>query len=143
MLYVGMDVHEKKSTFCVLDQNGKKLRSRTVHGPSSKVLPELAQIKEQFAICYEASTGYGYLYERLAQIADRVVVGHPGHLRLIFNSKRKNDRIDAGKLAKLLYLDAVPPVHVPPQEVRAWRSMIRHRSNLVAERTRAKNALRA
>ena len=143
MLYIGLDVHARQSTFCVLDQNGRKLSSRTVHGPSDKVLSELAEIKEDFAICFEATTGYGYLYERLSTIAQRVAVAHPGHLRLIFRSKRKNDRVDAHKLAKLLFLDEVPPVYVPPLQVRAWRSMIKHRHNLVAERTRAKNALRA
>ena len=40
--------------------------------------------------------------------AARVVVAHPGHLRLVFRSKRKHDCIDAEKLAKLLALDPVP-----------------------------------
>jgi hypothetical protein len=55
-----------------------------------------------------------------------------GKLRLIFRSSRKNDRVDAEKLAKLLFLDEVPPVHVPSVEVRSWRSMIEHHRKLVA-----------
>ncbi len=39
--------------------------------------------------------------------------------RLIFRSKKKNDRVDAEKLAKLIYLGEVPTVHVPSPEVRA------------------------
>jgi len=70
-------------------------------------------------------------------------VAHPGHLRLIFRSKRKNDRVDAEKLAKLLYLDEVPPVYVPAAEVRAWRGLIEYRQRVLAERTRVKNQLRA
>ncbi len=62
---------------------------------------------------------------------------------MIFRSSRKNDRVDAEKLAKLLFLDEVPPVHVPSAQVRSWRSMIEHRRKLVAERTRIKNATRA
>jgi hypothetical protein len=50
-----------------------------------------------------------------------VAVAHPGQLRLIYKSK-KNDRVDAAKLAKLLYLDLVPQVHVPRADVRAWRA---------------------
>ena len=34
----------------------------------------------------------------------RVLVAHPGQLRLIYRSKNKNDRKDAERLAKLLYL---------------------------------------
>ena len=70
-------------------------------------------------------------------------MAHPGQLRLIFRSKRKHDRVDAEKLAKLLYLDEVPPVWVPSAEVRSWRAMIEHRQKLLGERTRAKNQVRA
>jgi hypothetical protein len=44
---------------------------------------ELSRIRRPFAVCFEASTGYGALYERLQPLARRVVVAHPGHLRLI------------------------------------------------------------
>jgi len=71
------------------------------------------------------------------------VVAHPGQLRLIFRSKRKSDRVDAEKLAKLLFLDEVPPVHVPREEVRGWRRMIGHRRKLVTARVQVKNAIRA
>ena len=54
-------------------------------------------------------------------------VAHPGQLRLIFKGKKKCDRVDAAKLAKLLYLDAVPQVHVPSADVRAWRGLIEYR----------------
>jgi transposase len=143
MWYVGLDVHLKQSTFCVLDDNGKQLQKRTVHGSWNTVLEELKAFKEPFAICFEACTGYGYLFEELNRIARRVVVAHPGQLRLIFRSKRKNDRVDSEKLAKLLYLDEVPPVYVPSIQVRSWRSIIEHRHKLVREQTRIKNAIRA
>jgi transposase len=143
MHYVGLDAHWKQSTICVLDDRGRKLLSRTIRGPWSKVLEEVGKLPKPFSVCFEASTGYGYLYERLQRLARRVVVAHPGQLRLIFRSKRKNDRVDAEKLAKLLFLDEVPPVHVPGEDVRAWRRMIGHRRKLVATRVRAKNAVRA
>ena len=143
MYYVGLDAHWRQSTFCVLDDRGRKISTRTIKGFWPEVIDELSRIRRPFAICYEASTGYGALYERLRPLARRVVVAHPGHLRLIFRSKRKNDRVDAEKLAKLLFLDEVPPVHVPNQAVRSWRRMIRHRESLVRERVRVKNSIRA
>ncbi len=143
MRYVGLDAHWRQSTICVLDDRGRKILSRTIKGPWSKVLEEVAKIRKPFDICFEASTGYGYLFEKLEGPAHRVVVAHPGQLRLIFRSKRKNDRVDAEKLAKLLFLDEVPPVHVPGEDVRAWRRMIGHRRKLVASRIRSKNAVRA
>jgi transposase len=114
-----------------------------VRGPWQKVLEELGRIEGDWSVCFEASCGYGWLYERLKRMAEKVVVAHPGQLRLIFRSKRKNDRVDAEKLAKLLYLDEVPPVYVPSVEVRSWRAIIEHRQKLLQERVRTKNQLRA
>ena len=69
-------------------------------------------------------------------------MAHPGRLRLIFRSKDKNDRKDAERLAKLLYLGEAPAVHVPSLDVRTWRELINCRGQVIAKRTRAKNALR-
>ena len=147
MLYVGMDVHVKRSSICVLDENGKKVLAREVKGTWEKVVEEVRRIGEEhldyLSVCFEASCGSGHLHDRLSKVARRVVVANPGKVRLIFRSKRKNDRIDAHKLAKLLFLDQVPPVHAPSQRVRAWRNVIEHRSRLVAKRTKAKNEIRS
>ena len=62
---------------------------------------------------------------------------------MIYKAKRKHNRIDAIKLAKLLYLDAVPKVHVPPDAVRAWRRTIEFRQRLLKLRVMAKNRTRA
>ena len=74
--------------------------------------------------------------------AARVVVAHPGLLRLMFRSKQKNDRQDAEKLATLLSLGEVPQVHVPRYEVRAGRELITFRRRLIEKRTWAKNGIR-
>lgn len=143
MRYVGLDAHLRQSTICVLDDRGRKVLTRSIRGRWSEVLKELEGIRRPFAVCFEASTGYGYLHDHLRTMACRVAVANPGQLRLIFRSKRKNDRVDAEKLAKLLFLDEVPPVHVPSMEVRSWRRLIGHRQKLIAERTRVKNSIRA
>jgi transposase len=128
---------------CIVNENGQVVKRRTIRSGWQTLLGECRRITEPFAVCFEASCGYGYLYDALCTIAQNVVVGHPGHLRLISRSKRKNDRIDAEKLAKLLYLDMVPAAHVPSFEVRQWRGMIEYRQRLVAKRVRCKNTLRA
>jgi len=143
MRYAGLDVHQKQSTVHVMDGNGREVLRRTVHGPWSKVVRTLAQVKRPLSVCFEASSGYGYRHRDLLQVADRVVVAHPGKLRLIFASKRKNDSVDAKRLALLLAVNEVPAVHVPGADVQGWRRAIHRRRQLVAERTRAKNALRA
>jgi transposase len=144
MHYLGLDVHTRRSSLCVLDGDGKAVRQFEVKGPWPAVLDRVAaDVPRPFAVCFEAGCGYGYLHGRLSRLAEHVAVAHPGQLRLIFRSKRKNDRVDAAKLAKLLYLDAVPRVHVPDAGVRQWRALIEHRQKLLAKRVAAKNQLRA
>jgi len=144
MYYVGLDVHLKRSSICILDAHGKQVKRLEVKGHWPAVLAEIqSRVPRPFAICYEASCGYGYLYERLAPIARHVSVAHPAQLRLICKSKKKNDKVDAAKLAKLLYLDMVPQVHVPRVDVRAWRALITYRHRLMDKRVAIKNQIRA
>ena len=147
MLSVGLDVHQSCSSICVLDAKGNQIRQREIRGEWDQVVLALGQIKEEFKeplrICYEASTGYGALYERLVPVAQEVMVAHPGRLALIFKSRKKSNKADAAKLAALLHLNQVPQVHVPRQEVRSWRGIIEYRGRLVNKRVMAKNQIRA
>ena len=143
MLYVGLDVHQKRSSICILDDNGKTVKQELIRGPWPQLMDRLRGIEAPFSVCYEASCGYGHLYDRIAPLASHIAVAHPGQLRLIFKSKKKHDRVDASKLAKLLYLDEVPRVHVPHLDVRSWRKLIEFRQTLLRKRVGAKNQVRA
>jgi len=143
MHYVGLDLHQRTSTVHILDQYGRTVKEKTIRGHWHKVVFYLAKYHKPFAVCFEATCGYGPVYDALAKIARRVVMAHPGQLRLIFRSKRKNDRIDAKKLAKLLYLDEVPTAHVPSIDVRQWRELIEFRRRLVDRQTACKNQIRS
>ena len=141
MLYLGLDIHDKRIAICVLGETGQIVRRAQV-----RTIDEMMRIFEalpdRFEVCYEPSCGYGHYHDLLRPVAARVLVAHPGQLRLIFRSKDKNDRKDAERLAKLLYLGEAPAVHVPAADVRTWRELITCRSRVVAKRTRAKNSLR-
>jgi transposase len=87
--------------------------------------------------------GSGHHHDLLRPLASRVLVAHAGRLRLIFRSTDTNDRDDAERLAKPLYLGERPTVHLPTPEVRAWRELVNRRGRVIAGRTRARNAVRA
>lgn len=143
MLTVGIDAHDRLYVMCILDEQGTVVKEHTVKGGPGDVAEFLRALGRPLRVCYEASLGYGTLHDALASVAERVVVAHPAHLRMIFKAKVKNDRIDAHKIAKLLLLDQVPEVHVPDRHVREWRVLIEHRRKLVDKRTAAKNAFRS
>lgn len=143
MLTVGLDVHQGSTAVCILDGNGKRIKRFTHRGHPRELVGVLRGLSGPFQAAFEASCGSGMLHDLLAPIASRVVVAHAGHLRVIFRSKKKNDRVDAEKIAKLLFLDEIPQVHVPGVEARAWRELIVTRDRCVSRRTAAKNGLRS
>src|ERR671938_86711 len=140
MLYVGLDIHTKHIALCVLSQTGQLVQRARVRG-LEEMVRLLKGLPDRFEVCYEASCGYGHFHDLLQPLAARDLVPHPGQLRRIFRSKSKNDRNDAERLAKLLYLGETPTVHVPSLDVRAWRELINCRGQVIAKRTRAKNTL--
>jgi transposase len=142
MVYVGLDIHTKHISICALNEQGQLVHRSQVRNIED-MLRMLKGLPDRFEVCYEASCGYGHFHDLLRPLAARVLVAHPGQLRLIFRSKNKNDRNDAARLAKLLYLGETPTVHVPSLEVRTWRELINCRSRVIAKRTRAKNTVRA
>jgi transposase len=143
MLYAGLDYHLRTSSLCILDEDGKVVKQQTIRGRVDDVAAELAKVEGPLEVVFEATCGYGPLHQKLSGVARRVVMAHPAGLALIWKSKRKNDRVDAQKLARLLYLDAVPQAHVPAPEVRQWRRLIELRRSLVQRRAALKNQVHA
>jgi transposase len=57
--------------------------------------------------------------------------------------KRKTDRDDALKLARLALLDELPAVHVPAPDARQRRRLMLHRRSVVVRRTQCRNGIRS
>src|SRR6476659_7947309 len=130
MFHLGLDIHSKTISICVLGENVQRSRRGRVRG-LEEMLGILRGLPERFEVCYEASCGYGHYHDLLQPLAARVMVAHPGQLRLIFRSRNKNDRNDAERLAKLLYLGETPTVHVPSLAVRTWRELLNCRRPVI------------
>ena len=58
MLYVGLDVHSKQSSPCILNAGGGTVNPIQLNGLRSAVVERLKQLYQPFSICYEASYGY-------------------------------------------------------------------------------------
>ena len=59
------------------------------------------------------------------------------------NVKRKTDKDDALKLARLALLGQLAPVHVPSRKVREHRTLIKYRKSLVERMNRLQNSIRS
>jgi transposase len=75
-------------------------------------------------------------------LAARVILAHPRKLRIIAESARKTDKLDAQALAEFLALDLVPQSHRPTPRVRQHRALVRQRQFIQRRITAAKCKIR-
>ena len=102
MLYVGLDVHSRQSSLCILNASGGVVNRCEVKGPRSAVVERLRQLDEPSSLCYEASCGYGHLYEQVRPLAHHVAVAHPARLRLIYGDRREFSEADIAVATSLV-----------------------------------------
>jgi hypothetical protein len=79
----------------------------------------------------EATMFTGWIYDYLRPHAAAVKVARPLMLRATAVAKKKNDRIDAGKIADCLRCDFLPECCMAPMEIRQRRRTLRYRKLLV------------
>ena len=146
MVYIGMDVHQQSTTFCFFDPAAAKDRQyRAVTRPTTAeaIRGVLQPYDGQCQVAFEVGTQAQWVASIVRPLASEVQVANPSRIPWLFRDGRKNDAIDARKLATLLYLGQLPQVHLPSADVSAWRALINHRRTLVERRTRTKNQIRS
>lgn len=146
MKYVGADLHKKSITFCVVSRTGTKtnvIKSHRILCRETEKIQQFFQSLGPFQVAVEATIGYDWFAALAEQFATRVVIAHAGKLRIIAESTRKTDKIDARILADFLAFDMIPEAWRPTPRVRQHRSLVRRRCKLQSRITSIKNTLHA
>ena len=89
----------------------------------------------------EATLFTGWIYDLLKPLAQELKVAHPAMLKAITASKKKNDKVDARKIADLLRCDLLPECYMAPSAMRDLRRVLRYRNLVVRQATRMKNRI--
>ena len=142
-LTIGLDLGDRFSSYCILDEVGKILREQKV--PTT---PE--EMKQTFGrmvrsrIAMETGTHSPWVSRLLTGLGHEVIVAHAQRVRLIVKSRRKDDRLDARTLARLARIDPelLSPVQHRSAEAQIHLTEIRARAGLVSARTALVNAAR-
>ena len=145
MKYVGVDLHKKCITLCVMVKvRGKRkvVARRTLACSQPGQIRAFFTSLGKFQVVVEATASYEWFFRLLEDLADRMVLAHPKKLRIIAESKHKSDKIDARILAEFLALDMIPEAYRPSPRVREHRVLVRHRRSLLAKSTSIKCKLR-
>lgn len=142
MNFVGCDLHKKTITMCVVNQTREVLGSRRLDCSDTAGITEwLAQFRP-LQLVLEATSGYEWFAQLTEPLADRVVLAHPNKLRIIAESTRKSDKLDARILAEFLAADMIPEAYRPTPRQREHRRLVRHRQYLRGRTTSVRNRLR-
>ena len=145
MRFIGADLHKKSITFCVVEQaNGSVniIQRKRITCKETKRIEDLIGSHAPCRLVVEASIGYEWFAELAEKFADRVLVAHPSKMRVIAESTRKTDKIDAFVLAEFLCKDMIPEAWRPTPRVRQHRSLVRRRYKVQSHITRIKNTIR-
>ena len=142
-VYVGIDVHRKRSQVAVIDQDGKVLANRNVNNGVTPILSVIGGLPPGTPAAFEAAFGWGWLLELLEDYGFEPHLVHPLQCKAIASARLKNDKVDAAILAQLLRADLLPEAWIAPPEVRQLRALLRHRAQLVRLRTLLRNRIHA
>jgi transposase len=139
MYYIGLDVHKKTISFCVKDAAGCVYQEGKINSSRRDLDVWIRTLPQPRMMAMEATIFTGWIYDHLLPHAEKVKVAHPLMLRAIAAAKKKNDRIDAAKIADCLRCDFLPECHMASTEIRDRRRTLRYRGLLVRQMVQMKN----
>jgi transposase len=142
MKSVGIDLHKKTITVCVVEHDGTVRKPRTFACAEPEKIREFFAGLGEFQAVVEATAGYQWLFQLLEPLAKRLLLAHPGKLRIIAESTCKSDNFDARVLAEFLHLDMIPQSYRPTPRQQEHRALVRHRQFIMKERTQLRNKIR-
>ena len=143
MEYCGIDVHVGKSEVCVVNEAGRVEERWTVR-TTRPALTDRFEGRERMRVAIEAGGSSPWVSRLLAGMGHEVIVCNPRRVRLIAESTRKKDTIDAEVLARLVRMDPefLKPVVHRSEEAQLLRSRMTVRRALVQARTGWINTVR-
>ena len=124
---VGTDRHEYEK----LETTPEALRALLMRVSPDRVVIE---------VCSQA----GWVADVVRELGIELQVANGNHEAWRWrNVKRKTDRVDGLKMARLSAVNQLPLVYMPEKATRQWRSLILYRQSLVKRRTGTKNRIRS
>ena len=133
---MGLDLGDRRSTWCLVDQNGEVVGAGSVETTQAGLGKLLAKLKAS-RVVMEVGTHSPWASRLAKSCGHEVVVANPRKVKAISANVRKSDPVDAELLARLGRVDVqlLSPIEHRGEEVQADRAIIRSRNALVSART--------
>jgi transposase len=140
---IGIDLGDKVSRYCMVDQEGEVMEEGTFRNQASSLEKHFGDRPRRIAL--EAGAQSAWISRELKRLGHEVIVANPRELKWITSSDTKNDPVDARKLALLARADVrlLTPVEHRSAEQQAELAVIRGRDAILRARTLLINSARS
>jgi transposase len=131
-LTIGLDFGDRWSWYGVLDETGEVLLEQKL-STTPKAMREAFGGRPRCRIALETGMHSPWVSRALSELGHEVIVAHARNVRLIGESRKKDDRMDARTLARLARIDPqlLCPVKHRSAKAQADLTVIRARAGLV------------
>lgn len=139
MYYLGLDVHKRTISYCLKRSDGSIVQEGSVAARRQELEAWVKALPGPWEGAWEATLFTGWIYDFLKPYGVALRVGHPLLMKAIAASKKKNDRMDARKIADLVRCHLLPECYMAPAAIRELRRALRYRGLMVRQAVRMKN----
>jgi transposase len=140
--YIGMDVHKESISIQVMNSVGKVVMECVIETKASTILQFIDGLRGDLRITFEEGTWAAWLYDLLKPHVTEVVVCNPRKAALLKDGS-KGDRIDAHKLAELLYMNKIKSVYHGEHGLRTMKELARSYLTITKDLTRVMSRIKA
>jgi transposase len=140
--YIGLDVHQATISVAVLGSAGKLVMEAILETKAETILQFIRGLRGSLHVTFEEGTSAAWLHDLLKPHVTHVLVCDPRKNALL-KAGNKNDRIDARKLAELLYLNKLNAVYHGEAGVRTLKEASRSYLTITRDLTRVMSRLKA
>ncbi|RSM56893.1 IS110 family transposase [Kibdelosporangium aridum] len=141
--YVGIDLHRHRSVIVRLNAAGEQLDAVRIDNDPVALMAEIGKAGPCPEVVLEATYGWYWAADALAEAGARVHLAHPLGLKGWTTRRVKTDWRDAADLAEVLWRGRLAEGWIAPPQVRGLRELVRHRAKLVQLRTGVKAGVHA
>src|SRR6202162_4733494 len=131
----------RRSSYCINDASGQVHQEGKIGATRRELDGWMETLPQPWTVAMEATILTGWIYDYLRPHAAAVKIAHPLMLRAIAAAKKKNDRIDAKKIADGLRCNFLPECYMAPTAIRERRRTLRYRNLLVRQTVQLKNKI--
>jgi len=140
---IGVDVGDRTSRYCELNAEGEVISEASL-ATTKKGIAQRFRTLPRTRIALEAGTHSPWISRLLTSLGHEVIVANPRQVKLISESSRKDDRMDARTLARLARVDPqlLRPIRHRSEKTQLDRMRVNVRAVLIESRTAFINSVR-